>query len=50
MPITKILVEQANELYRARLVDREGLSDLLEQADDALAYAIEALLDGRNDQ
>lgn len=41
----KILVEEANALHRVQLIDRDGLSDLLEQADSALAYAVEALLD-----
>lgn len=41
----KVLVEEAHALYRAHLIDRDGLSDLLEQADGALAYAVEALLD-----
>lgn len=46
-PVThhKVLVEEAHALHRAHLIDRNGLSDLLEQADGALAYAVEALLD-----
>jgi hypothetical protein len=31
-------------LRQLRIIDRDGLSDLLEQADGALAYAVEALL------
>ncbi|MBK5441017.1 hypothetical protein JFV30_30505 [Pseudomonas sp. TH32] len=41
----KVLVDEAHALHRANLIDRDGLSDLLEQADGALAYAVEALLD-----
>lgn len=41
----RVLVEQAHALHRLQLIDRDGLSDLLEQADGALAYAVEALLD-----
>jgi hypothetical protein len=40
-----VLVDEAYALHRANLIDRDGLSDLLEQADGALAYAVEALLD-----
>lgn len=32
-------------LYGADMINRDELSDLLEQADGALAYAVEALLD-----
>lgn len=41
----KKLIDEANALHRAQLIDRDDLVDLLEQADGALAYAIEALLD-----
>lgn len=41
----KKLVVGANALYRAQLIGRDGLGDLLELADGALAYAVEALLD-----
>jgi hypothetical protein len=41
----KVLIDEAHALHRANLIDRDGLSDLLEQADGALAYAVEALLD-----
>ena len=46
----KVLVEEANALYRSKVIDRDGLSDLLEKADCALAYAVEALLDEAADQ
>lgn len=41
----KALLNQAHALHRAQVIDRDDLSDLLEQADGALAYAVEALLD-----
>lgn len=41
----KALLSRAHALHRNQVIDRDGLSDLLEQADGALAYAIEALLD-----
>lgn len=41
----KALLTQAHALHRALVIDRDDLSDLLEQADGALAYAVEALLD-----
>jgi hypothetical protein len=44
----KKLVGGAYALHRAMLIDRDELSDLLEQADGALAYAVEALLDEEN--
>lgn len=44
----KALLTTANELHRANLIDREGLSDLLEQADGARAFAVEELLDPRS--
>lgn len=40
----KVLVDEAHALHRANLIDRNGLGVLLEQADGALAYAVEALL------
>jgi len=46
----KKLLDEAHALHKARLIDREGLAGLLEQADGALAYAVEALLDEINDQ
>lgn len=39
------LLNEAHALNRAQLIDRDGLADLLEQADGALEYAVEALLD-----
>lgn len=41
----KALLTQAYALHRNQVIDRDDLSDLLEQADGALAYAIEALFD-----
>lgn len=36
---------QAHELYRAQLIERDELCDLLELADSALAYAVETRLE-----
>ncbi|WP_454862792.1 hypothetical protein [Pseudomonas hormoni] len=44
----KALLAQAHALHREQLIDRDDLSDLLEQADSALAYAVEALIDCRS--
>ena len=41
----RALLQQAHSLHRSRVIDPDDLSDLLELADAALAYAIEALLD-----
>jgi hypothetical protein len=41
----KALLDQAHLLHRAHVIDEDDLSDLLEQADGALAYAIESLID-----
>ena len=41
----KALLAQAHALHRDQMIDRDDLSDLLEQADGALAYAVEALID-----
>lgn len=41
----KALIVGAHALHRAKLINGDDLSDLLEQADGALAYAVEALLD-----
>lgn len=38
----KALLTRAYALHRDQVIDRDGLSDLLEQADGALAYAVEA--------
>lgn len=45
----KALVSQANALHRDHVISRDDLSDLLEQADGALAYAVEALMDHQID-
>lgn len=44
----KALLTQAYALHRDRVIDHDHLSDLLEQADGALAYAVEALIDYHN--
>lgn len=41
----KALIRQAHALRQGRVIDDGDLSDLLEMADAALAYAIESLLD-----
>ena len=41
----KVLLSQAHALHRDQVITRDDLSDLLEQADGALAYAVEALMD-----
>lgn len=41
----KDLLSQVHALYRDQMIDRDDLSDFLEQADGALAYAVEALID-----
>ncbi|WP_080925908.1 hypothetical protein [Pseudomonas chlororaphis] len=41
----KELVRRAHALHQAGVIDGHELGDLLEQADGALAYAIEAMLD-----
>lgn len=41
----KALLTHAYALHRDQVIDRDDLSDLLEQADGALAYAVEALFD-----
>lgn len=46
----RLLVDEAHGLHRAGVIDRDHLSDLLEQADGALAYAVEALLDKHENQ
>ena len=43
------LLEEAHALHRDLLIDRDGLADLLEQADGGLDYAVEALLDEPSD-
>ncbi|MBA1229249.1 hypothetical protein G7013_06270 [Pseudomonas viridiflava] len=41
----KLLVGQAGALHTSQMVSREEYSDMLELADGALSYAIEAQLD-----
>ncbi len=41
----KMLLRMANALHRSDVINRDDLSDLVEQADGALAYAVEALLE-----
>lgn len=45
----KALLTHAYALHRNQLIDRDDLTDLLEQADGALAYAVEALMDCQDD-
>jgi len=40
----KALLSKAYALHRAQVINGDDLSDLLEQADGALAYAVEALI------
>ena len=46
----KTLLTRAHALHRNHVIDRDDLSDLLEQADGALAYAVEALFDRQLDE
>lgn len=41
----KVLLKQAHALHQDQVIDRDDLSDLLELADSALAFAVESLLD-----
>lgn len=41
----KLLLVQAHALHQEGLIDRDDLSDFLELADGALAYAVESLID-----
>ena len=41
----KSLLRQAHALHQGQVIDADKLGDLLELADAALAYAVEALLD-----
>lgn len=45
----KALLIQAHTLHHDQVISRDDLSDLLEQADGALAYAVEALIDCHDD-
>lgn len=44
----KALLTQAHALHRDQIINGDDLSDLLEQADGALAYAVEVLMDCHN--
>lgn len=46
----KALLRQAYALHRDRLIDADHLSDMLELADAALAFAVESLLDLDDDE
>ncbi|PTC33100.1 hypothetical protein C9382_02155 [Pseudomonas aylmerensis] len=48
-PHHKKLLGGAHALHRPDLIDRDALSDFPEQADGALARAVEALLDEPSD-
>lgn len=41
----KALLRQAHAMHKGEVIDADELSDLLELADAALAYAVEYLLD-----
>ncbi|KPN91688.1 hypothetical protein AL066_15640 [Pseudomonas nunensis] len=41
----KTLLIQAPTLHRLQLINRDDLNELLEQADGALAYGVEALIE-----
>lgn len=41
----RTLLRTAQSLHRSQVIDRDDLSDMLELADGALAYAVEAQLD-----
>ena len=45
----KALLDQANALHQAQTINSDDLSDLLELADGALAYAVETMLDFESD-
>ncbi|MFJ3371000.1 hypothetical protein [Pseudomonas sp. NPDC086251] len=46
----KTLLRQAYALHQNQIIDSGGLSDLLELADSALAFAVEASLDIDSDE
>lgn len=46
----KALLRQAYVLHQDNVIDADHLSDLLELADAALAYAVESLLDLKADE
>lgn len=45
----KALLSMAHALHRDQVINSDDLSDLLEQADGALAYAVEALMDRQHE-
>lgn len=46
----KALLRQAHALHQGHVIDGDDLSDLMELADAALSYAVEALLDIDTDE
>lgn len=46
----KALLRQAHTLHQDRLINADHLSDMLELADAALAFAVESLLDLDGDE
>jgi hypothetical protein len=46
----KALIEQAHALHQSSVIDPVDLGELLDLADSALAYALEALLDIDTDE
>jgi hypothetical protein len=46
----KALLNQAHALHLNQVIDADDLSDLLELADGALAFAVESLLDIGTDE
>lgn len=46
----KALLRQAHAMHKSRIIDSDDLSDLLELADGALAFAVESLLDVDRDE
>lgn len=45
----KALLDQANALHQEQAINSDDLSDLLELADGALAYAVEMMFDFESD-
>jgi hypothetical protein len=46
----KALLSQAHALHRSQVIDSDDLSDMLELADGAVAYAVAMLLDGGDEE
>ena len=46
----KALLRQAHALHLDQVIDADDLSDLLEFADAALAYAVESIVDIKTDE